>query len=185
MPPGPHPEPESGQNAVWIVLPGPPPNPQNPMAQQAGGQITGAMQERLDAGDGVMFLMGYNPMAFMMGGNDTASLLEPYGIKAETDKAIVTEVRRPYHQIAVHATYDITRWPDASPITKALGGMPGHFQLPSPLAISDLGNEVTVTPLVEITERRTWATSDLQSGLPEFDANAASGLLSPRAPGPR
>ena len=52
--------------------------------------------------------------------------------------------------------------------------MPGHFQLPSPLAISDLGNEVTVTPLVEITERRTWATSDLQSGLPEFDANAAS-----------
>merc|ERR1712096_592305 len=52
--------------------------------------------------------------------------------------------------------------------------MPGRFELPSPLTISEADDEVTITPLVAITEKRTWAETDLQSAQPEFNAANAS-----------
>ncbi len=176
MPPGPVPEPKAGQKAVWVVTPSPPADPRNPMAQQGPQQLLSTVKDRLGKGDGVFFLVAYNPMPFMGGGEEIKKLLEPWGINAQTDRAVLSEVRLANQQSAADYRFDMGLWPQTTPITAPLDGMLGHFELPSPLELTKPeGAEANVWPLVEVSGSRMWAESDLQTQQrPEFKQETAA-----------
>ena len=176
MPPGPPPEPKQGQKAVWIVLPSPPPDPRNPMAAAGTQQLASSIQRQLDRGDGVMFLRSFNPMPFMGGGDEIAKLYEPWGITAQTDRAVLMQVSGPDRQTFPQPRFDTVQWPDATPITKAIDGMKGHFELPSPLVLGKPQQANTeVFPLIELRSPRMWAATDLATNQqPKFDPSTAS-----------
>jgi len=175
MPPGPAPEPQEGQKAVWIVLPQPPPNPQNPMASGGNQQLTETIRGHMTEGHGVMFMLSFNPMPFMGGGNELAKLMEPWGITAQTDRAILAEIRIPNRPPGADYRFDPVQWPADLPVTGAISGMRGHFELPSPLVLTKpLGDGSMVYPLVELRGKRMWAATDLQSNQrPEYDPQTA------------
>ncbi len=176
VPPGPPPQPAEGQNVVWVVLPSPPPNPRNPMAAAGAHQVAAAVERQMSRGDGVMFLLSFNPMPFMGGGDGIAKLFEPWGITAQTDRAILTEVSGPDRQVFPDSRFDLVSWPDGSPITAAIDGMKGHFEVPCPLLLAKPDQEKTrIVPLIEIRGRRLWAATDLTTNQqPEYDASTAA-----------
>lgn len=165
-PPGPAPQPGPGQRAIWIILPQPPDNPMNPMANMGGGKqaIADHLTQRLAAGDAAMVIFSFNPMAGMAETDPLVQIAQTWGITPQLDRVIMSEVQLPNRQTQASAQINITHWPEVLPITKALSGMPALLLQASPLVLEQSdASAVTRYPLIEATGERMWAARNIRS----------------------
>ena len=188
-PPQPAPEPEPGQAAVWVVLPQPPANPQNPMQMQGGGgaqQIADTLRGRLEAGDGVMLHVGLVPGAMMAPPDPLADLAAEWGLAPRSERIVVREIVFGEGETAAQPRFEITDWPTGLAVTEALSGMRGLFTAFTPLAVESL-EDVTTWPLIAIGQDggRTWAIDAAAIASPAdlrnvaFDPEAAEDPFTP------
>jgi hypothetical protein len=165
--PTPEPEPLEGQPAVWVVLPADMNASPNPMMM---GQDTSQRQpvadlltRRLARGDAAMVLFAVNPGAAFGQVDPVVDLVtERYGIEPRLDRVVAREQPLPNRPARTTFQIDVTSWPSRSPIGAALGGMPGVFNLASPIDTVERDG-VTHAPLVELREPRMWLVEDFAS----------------------
>lgn len=156
-PPQPPPTPDEGQKAIWIVLPQPPPNPGDPMQQAGGGaeRVAELVAQRLAAGDAAMVMLAVPTGVMVAAENPLARLASEWGILPQLDRLIVREQRVGETRTVALPRFEVTQWPDPTPITRALAGMPGLFVAPAPLSL-DPGDDTAVHPLVKVRSERMW-----------------------------
>jgi ABC-type uncharacterized transport system len=170
-PPVPRPQAQPGQKTVWVVLPTPGNQMNNPMMMMANPrqQIADLLQERLDAGDAAMVLLSVDPSSTFGVANPITDWLSAWGITTQTDRIVLEEVRQANRRTAASMQFLVDTWPDALPITTALNGMQAAFQVACPIIVGE-SDGTRHFPLVELKGKRLWAHSDLTS--PESVRNA-------------
>ncbi|MFW5682539.1 MAG: DUF7088 domain-containing protein [Phycisphaeraceae bacterium] len=176
----PPPTPAEGQKAVWIVLPQPPPNPGDPMQQAGGGaeRVAEVISQRLAAGDAAMVMLAVPTGVMVAAENPLARFASEWGILPQLDRLIVSEERVGETRTVALPRFEVTQWPDPTPITRSLAGMPGLFVAPAPLSL-DPGEDVAVHPLVKVRGERMWTlqaeniTSNRVVAEAEFDEEAS------------
>ncbi|WP_428388869.1 hypothetical protein [Mucisphaera sp.] len=139
LPPTPPPTVESGRPAVWIVLPASPPDPRNPMAGGATAaakqQAASLLQQRLEAGDGVMMMLANDPGARFGTTDPLADLAASRGLQARTDQIILSEIPQGERQNRASTYQELRQWPDDNPVSRALAGLPGIVMQASPITL--------------------------------------------------
>ena len=174
MPPQPKPQPKPGQKAVWIVLPGPPTNFQNPMAGQGKQQINEAIKQELDKGHGVLFMVGFDNAA-MFNASQAEDLFKPWGITHQAERLILREMLVQRGQRAPNPVFQVSNWSAGHTINEPLKGMIGLFMYGSPIVLGQPDGKGETWPLVEVQAPRMWAETDMQSQQtpPEYDEEQA------------
>ncbi len=175
MPPQPAPSPRAGQAAIWVLLPAEPAGPMNFTASALLSQAVEHLKTRLDAGDGVMFILAADPAARFGQPSPILPELASFGITAQLDRVIMQQVTLPDGKKQPSPTFIINNWPDALPVTKALAGMPAAFSWCSPVTLAEKPG-VEQWPLAIIREEGLWAGEDFET-FPEVrfnDKNAAA-----------
>jgi len=176
MPAGPPPEPKEGQRVVWII---PHIQPQgNPMMMQMGGgpgqMIATQVSPRIEAGENAMIFLGLNPMSRFGQPDPLAQLVSTYGITAQTDRILLSEVTGPNRKPAVQAMHRTSKWPSGSSITSALGSLEGVFAQASPMTLSSGEDQgVTLFKLAEVSGEKLWAEDNLQNQNPRYNEEKA------------
>ncbi|MEM0913368.1 MAG: Gldg family protein [Planctomycetota bacterium] len=164
--PTPAPEPDPGQPAVWIVLPAEPSQTQNPMAGMDGSQrqpVADLLARRLPQGDAAMALFAANPgVTFGLADPVLDLLAERFGIEPRLDELVAQARPTPNAGEQTVYQFNVTRWPDASPIDGALSGMPAVFSVASPVDSAEIEG-VTHTQLVALDAAKMWLVSDFTS----------------------
>jgi hypothetical protein len=158
-PPTDPPSPAAGQRRVWVVLPFPPVDPRNPMMAGAKPRVADAVRRGLDKGDAALFMLAADEGAVFAGEDDVVDLVKQWGITPQLDRIIFREVQLPDRRTGAGPRFEVVSWPQTLPISTALAGIPARFDLPTPLILGRVAG-VTVTPIVELTERRMWADPD-------------------------
>jgi len=157
-PPQPMPQPQADQQVIWVIMPAEPPNPMNPMASGSEAQIAEFVSGRLDAGDAALMILSPSQV-FSFAPSPSANVLERFGVTAQLDRVILTQRVLPdQRKIAVNH-HSIRTWPDASPITAALAGMPGVCLFASPLIIG-VEADAKIVPLVTVSGEQIWAQTN-------------------------
>jgi hypothetical protein len=163
-PPGPPPTAEPGQKMVWVLLPTEPADERNPMGGRLGEQAVSVVMERLNGGDSGMVLLAPSPTARVNPTNPLVQALELYNLKPLTDRVVLHGVAVKTGETEASNKLDIHSWPDALPITKAIGGLNGVFLQGVPIeATPDKNKEVTTWPLVVATMPGMWAERDMMN----------------------
>jgi len=162
LPPGPPPEPAPGQRAVWVVLPFPPADPTNPMAAagQARQQVADLMAQRLEAGDGVLLMLGADPGVRFGQADPLSELASSWGINPQLDRILMRQVQLPDRRSRATAEFRVGSWPEDLVVTRALSGMPGVMLSASPVVLGEAGEGLSVYPLVRLDEPGMWAERD-------------------------
>ncbi|MEQ9454869.1 MAG: Gldg family protein [Phycisphaeraceae bacterium] len=170
MPSGPPPMPETGQPAVWIVLPAPPPDPRNPMAGSnvaALDQVAGLLRQRLAAGDGVLVSLGNDPGARFGTTNPLADLAGDFGINPQLDRIILVERQEGERRTRATSYHEVRTWPDDHPVAKAIEGLPAIFMQASPIELTtvetdgDSAAAIEAIALATLSSPRTWASTEV------------------------
>lgn len=161
LPAEPPPQAEEGQKTVWIILPGPPANPMNPMASQMGKpQIADLLKDRLPKGDAALFTLSFDATAGFGAPDPVLDVLKGFGITPQLDRAVFQEIQVRQGRTQPSAQFPVDSWPKDHPVSAALSGLRGVFVLPSPLILAGEG-EGERWPLVNITGQRLWGEKDL------------------------
>ncbi len=179
LPPGPPPQPKPGQKAVWIALPGLPPNPMNPLAGAGYAQVVETLEERLNAGDGALVLLSVSRFgSFGDATHSVIDLLQPWGISPQLDRLILRQITLPDHRKIPMRLLPMTSWPKDTPITATMGRMPGVFVWASPLVLGDEQTKgVKLWALAQVSGEEVWTER-------EFDSNPPPQLDPANAGGP-
>jgi len=172
--PAPPPNPEPGQRTVWILLPGEPPSPRNPMGSgPAMQQAAEHVKARLEVGDHAMLLLAPSPGGMMPGADSAGPLLADWGIEARTDRILMRSVPGPRGEERAIPLLEIDTWLETHPIVRALGGMRGAYLGMVPLVLGEQEG-VELVPLLRITSERVWAETEFGDAPPEFDPEKAN-----------
>ena len=172
--PEPPPAPAEGQRAVWVVLPQAASDrfgQANPLREQVAEHI----ERRIEAGDTALVILATEP-GVVGGGDPLMGLLREWGVRPQVDRLVLQEVQVGGGQRMANSVIDVRRWPEGSPITRALAGMPGLVVGANPV-VATAGDGLRVEPLVELRGNRMWAErnldalEDIQSA--PYDAAAA------------
>jgi len=133
--PQPAPQPKPGQRVVWILLPGDPPDPQNPNAEKNLETTIRVLRNRMDQGDGLLAIVPPEVAPAAL----ERTILEEWGIKIDTHHIILREMVDRYGQNVAYNEHDIRRWSQDLPVSKAIGeaGMSAHFVWASPIVLDD------------------------------------------------
>lgn len=166
MPPGPIPQPVSGQRAIYIVLPFLP--SQDPMAMMSGNEakqaVADALADRLEAGDAAMIMFFPDFAASYGQTNPLDELVEGWGILAQTDRLILREAPGREGETFATATINVDQWGGDLPVSAALRGLPGVFQLASPLTLKPKPQAVdALHPLIALRSPRMWSIAGVMS----------------------
>ena len=158
-PPQPPPVAEPGQKLVWVLLPSEATDERNPMAGRLAEQAIRTVTERLNSGDSGLFMIAPAPTARFNPTDPMVQALEVYNIKPLLDRVVFREIAAERAgQTAATSQIEATTWPDALPITKAIGGLKGIFVGGVPLEVIPSQNTDVVTfPLVTLTLPGLWA----------------------------
>ena len=170
--PRPPPKPDAGQKAVWVVsaLSGP-----NPMMGMQGpdnrGKIAQLVGEQLDSGHAALIMFAPDPGASFGVTNPLVKLVETWAITPQVDRLVHREELLQGNQTVGVAQHQVADWPDASPITQAIGRIRGLFAAACPLVLgSTQGKGIEHRVLAEVKGDRLWAETNLQGGsTPRFD----------------
>ncbi len=169
--PTPPPQPKPGQKAVWVVLPMALGNPMDPSAGTGNAQVVKLLEDKLNAGDSAMDMVGYTGPT-MGEPSPLLDVLGQWGIGAQTDRMVMHEVVVAQKAPQVDTQLMADQWSSDLPITKALAGMRGIFAYLTPLQL-DLKtaekNGVQLWPLVQFTGEDMWAERNV-------DARKAGGI---------
>lgn len=176
MPPGPPPEPKPGQRAVWVMLPFTPENPMSPTGGHSAQQAVEHVRQRLEAGDGALFVLGPDLGPRFGAPDPVGELLGPWGITPQTDRIIFHERVAPNRRNVPDPQFLIEQWPRDLVVTEALAGLRGLIYNGSPLVLGSGEKEgVTRYPLIRLQAPRMWAEDDLDfDPPPTFDPEAAA-----------
>ncbi len=163
-PPQPRPQAEPGQKTVWVVLPTPGNQMNNPMMMMANPrqQIADLLEERLDAGDAAMVLVTAEGAAAFGVANPITDWLATWGLTPQVDRIILEEIQQDNRRTAPSMQFIVDDWPDSLPITTALAGMQAAFRIACPILLGEAENTVH-QPLIQLKGSRLWAHSDLSS----------------------
>ena len=163
-PPQPRPKAEPGQKTIWIILPTPGSQMNNPMMMAANPrqQIADLLTERLPQGDGAFLMLAADPSASVGIANPITDMLNDWGITPQLDRLILQEVQQDNRRTATSAEYLIDSWPTDLPITTALQGMQAHVRVVCPILTGEAENTAHHA-LLNIEGPRLWAHSDLSS----------------------
>lgn len=176
MPPGPPPEPEQGQLAVWIV---PPIESQaNPFQQQQGGgdaqKVIEHLNQRLAEGDAVMLMATISQMSMFGMPDPMAQFAENFGVTAQTDRLIFKEMQTQDRRTSATPMVQAEQWPGDTPIASAMAGLSAVFPQSVPLKIRGDIKEAKVKPLAVARGEGLFEWSDLQDNNPRAtDENSA------------
>jgi hypothetical protein len=165
-PPGPIPEPVEGQRAIYIALPFFP--SQDPRAMMSGNEgkqaVADAVADRLEAGDAAMVFLFPDFAASFSQANPVNELIQDWGITAQMDRLVVHETPAREGQTQATSSFEIDRWRGALPVSEALSGLPGAFQLSSPMTLDAEAEGVDqLAPLVELASPRMWTITGVMS----------------------
>ncbi len=163
-PPQPRPQAEPGQKIIWVVLPTPGNQMNNPMMMMANPrqQIADLLQERLEAGDAAMLLLSADGAASFAVANPITDWLAGWGLTPQLDRIVLEEIQQDNRRTATVIQFLVDTWPDDLPITTALNGMQAGFRVACPILVSNDGDTVH-HPVIELKGKRLWAHSDLSS----------------------
>ena len=163
-PPQPRPEAEPGQKTVWVVLPTPNQQMNNPMMMAANprDQIASLLKERVDAGDAAFVMLSVDPASTFGVANPITDWLSTWGLTPQLDRIVLNEIALSNRETENVGYFMVDRWPDSLPVTTALAGMQGVFELTSPI-LTGKTEGVTHYPLVQLKEPRMWTHNDLSS----------------------
>ncbi len=155
--PQPAPQPQPGQRAVWVLLPGEPPDPQNPNAEKNLQTTIKLLRDRLDQGDGLLAIVPPEVAPAAL----EKTILGEWGIGIDTHQVILREVVDRYGQNVAYNEHDIRQWPQELPVSKAIGeaGMTAHFVWASPITMNESKKppQARYFPLAIISGRNLWA----------------------------
>ena len=142
-------------------------------------KIADLLNERSAQGDAAMVMLGIEPGATFSEPNPILDWLEGFDLHPQLDRIVLRQVRLPDRSSVNTARFEVTRWPDDSPITRALAGMPAVFLQASPIELGaapgadDEGAaeeqsdkpaaNVALSPLVVLRAPDMWSTADLIS----------------------
>jgi len=173
MPPGPIPEPAEGQRAIYIALPFlPSQNPQAMMSGQEGRQaVADALAGRLEAGDAAMVFLFPDFAASFSQANPVSELIEGWGITAQMDRLIVHETPAREGRTQATSSFEVDRWRGELPVSEALSGLPGVFQLASPLNLDEQTEGIDqLQELIALSKPRMWSIAGAMSAEEVRDA---------------
>lgn len=158
----PPPVPETGQKAIWVLLPDFSSSDPNraQMGNIARERAAKHLESRLKSGDSALVMFSISPQASRGGIDPVREIVTDYGITPQTDRLIMQEVQINEEQTTVRTNFPINQWNIDSPITKAIRGLRGILAESSPLVIDD---EAGVTPLLSLKEPRLWSLTDFTS----------------------
>ncbi|MEX2544029.1 MAG: hypothetical protein WD316_02760 [Phycisphaeraceae bacterium] len=159
------PEPAEGQRAIWVVLPQPAVDRYG-QANPARELVAGHLERRLAAGDTAMVMLATEPGLMMEGVDPLIGVLREWGIRPQLDRIVLREVQAPGQEARASSQIEVDAWPGASPITRALAGMPAVIPSANPLVLTadgELGRDAKHAPLVELRGDRLWAERHLES----------------------
>ena len=156
--PKPAPRVQEGQKAVWVVLPGDPPDPNNPFAAQLPATVAGIVNDRLRKGDGVLL---FAPPEIEQSDIQLSILSDPvWNLKAKYQHVVLREMVDRFGKPQPNNILEVQSFPRVHPVSKAAvdGGMKGQFAWCSPLELPETPKaNVTYWPLVEVTGENLWA----------------------------
>lgn len=161
-PPTPRPEPAEGQPVVWVYL-APPPDPRMMMSPGLSGARRD-LADTLDAGGNALVLVPFWPYGGGGGrsGNMAPVYVEPLasiGIDVEPDARIHVQRPAPDGQTRGVPQVELTDWPQAHPIGRAVAGQPGVLVSAVPMSARE-GAAGERWPLIR-TPAHAWAESGL------------------------
>jgi len=149
------PTPAAGQRAVWVLLPGDPPDPQNPNAEKTVQTAIDLIRARLGQGDGLLAIVAPEVLPAAL----SKSVLDEWKLSVSTQHVVLREVVNRYGQNKPISEHDIRVWPQDLPVSKAIGeaGMIGMFTWASPINVMVKEDAATkYYPLVTLTGQTLW-----------------------------
>ena len=154
--PAPAPQPKPGQRAVWVLLPGDPPDPQNPTVEKSIQTTITLLRDRLDQGDGLLTIVPPEVVPAALEG----TILHEWAIEVDTHQVLLREVINRYGQTQAYNEHDIRVWPQELAVSKAIGeaGMTAHFVWASPISLIDARRPPNAKyfPLAILTGKNLW-----------------------------
>ena len=166
------PKPKENQRVVWVILPGDPVDPNNPLSQSTAKANIGIVRDRMIShSDAVLAIMSPEIDAPQV----QKQILEDWKIDVKFQYVVLREIVDRYGQNQPWNYHDVRAWPEESPISRAVAeaGMIGLFSWCSPMEVMVKSDRVTYRPLVELTAKNMWAnfnTGDESStGPPKLD----------------
>lgn len=173
----PPPTPKTGQKAIWVVLPATPVDPRNPMAAGYRDQVAAHLKKRMEAGDAIFFMFGYNHMAPFGEVDPVAELLQPFGVTPQLDRVVFREIALPNRPPAPVGQFIIDSWGGGLPIGGAIDGMPGTFVQVSPLVVGKAQRDDVTTHILATARAgndRMWAATEVGSTELKYDEATAA-----------
>ena len=163
-PPAPRPQPQPGQKTIWIVLPTPGNQMNNPMMMMANPRqkIADLLKDRLAAGDAAMVLVSVEGGAAYGVANPITDFLNTWGLTPQIDRIILQEVQQDNRRSVPSLQFIVDTWPKDLPITTALNGMQAGFRIACPILIGE-AKDTAQYPLIQIKGSRLWTHNDLSS----------------------
>ena len=154
--PMPAPQPKPGQRAVWVLLPGDPPDPQNPNVEKNIQTTITLLRDRLDKGDGLLAIVPPEVVPAAL----ENTILHEWAIEVDTHHVLLREVVNRYGQVQAYNEHDVRAWPQELPVSKAIGeaGMTAHFVWSSPVSLIDARRPPNAKyfPLAIFTGKNLW-----------------------------
>ncbi|MEX2212891.1 MAG: hypothetical protein WD768_02105 [Phycisphaeraceae bacterium] len=153
------PQVKPGQKAVWVVLPGDPPDANNPFAAQVPATVAMIVRDRLDKGDGVLLFV---PPEVDQSDMQKLILQEhAWNIKVDYQRVILREMVNRFGKPQPDNRHDVRLYPREHPVSKAAAdaGMAGQFAWASPITLPQESPTSTIKywPLVSIAGANLWA----------------------------
>ncbi len=166
------PKPKDNQRVVWVILPGDPVDPNNPLSQSTAKANIGVIRDRMIShSDGVLAIMSPEIDAPQV----QKQILEDWRIEVDFQYVVLREIVDRYGQNQPYNYHDVRAWPEQSPVSRAVAeaGMIGVFSWCSPIRSPATTERAAYKPLVELTAKNMWANfntgDESNSGPPKLD----------------
>ena len=147
----------------------------NPMTGMRGPdnreKVAQLVGEQIDAGHAALVMFAPDPGASFGATNPLVQLIEPWAITPQVDRQVHREELLQGNQTVAVTQHQVSDWPDASPVTQAIGRIPGVFAGACPLVLGTTqGKGIEHRVLAEVRGDRLWAETNLQGRrAPRFD----------------
>jgi len=146
---GKRPTKELNQRVVWIILPPPTRTGLQPSKEELA--LQDATVRLIEEGESVLLSVYPSLLPKVRQTDRWASLAQPFGLRADTARALIESVRVSEEQTQFERGQSLQQFNESNPVGRAVNGMSAYFALPVPIDVAEqLPAGVRVQPIAEI-----------------------------------